>query len=79
MGRDKALLPAGRNTLREEIDAGVRKATADVMLNHSLPHKPLKRKDFLEPINTAKWPMVDATLPRNVNTPEEWRARDLRS
>ena len=64
LGRDKALLPAGRNTLREEFEARLRKAAGDVMLNHNLHHKYLQINEFIG---------------ETVNTPEEWLAGDLRS
>jgi hypothetical protein len=54
MGLDQALLPAARNTLREEIDGRVRNAADVVMLSHRPHYKFLKINGFLEAIGTSE-------------------------
>ena len=75
----RALLPVGRNTLREAISGGIRSCAVDVMLKHALPHKQLKIKELIETLDAAKGSVADARLPPNANTPDELLAEDLRS
>ena len=45
---------------------------------YALHHKHLKMQDFLRSIDTAEWPVADSGVLRNVNTPEEWLAGELK-
>ena len=41
----------------------------------AIDHKCFKMQDFLKSIRAASWPIADAAMLQNVNTPAEWTAR----
>ena len=46
-----------------------------VALQNAIDHKSFKMHDLLRSLRTVAWPVADAWLLENVNTPVEWGAR----
>jgi len=46
-----------------------------VALQYAIDHKSFKMHDLLRSLRTVAWPVADAWLLENVNTPVEWGAR----
>jgi molybdenum cofactor guanylyltransferase len=44
-------------------------------VRHAIDHKCFKMQDFLKTIGAVSWPVADAAILQNANTPAEWAAR----